>query len=499
MRVEVAKYEDELARARAAAEHEAARERNVETVRMNEAVTQRAEALRRATEEAAQAARRQTETMKAELERETLRAKALAEAEGRAAEARATEDVSRRLQAARLEGEAAKAVAVVVAAADRAGAGLRALLGDPQRLTAGAAALALAAAGFFGAREGARVAARQVERVLGTPQLLRETSRPAGVLARAARLARPLPPPVVGEALLRDVVLPVPLRCSLVRTAGALAATRAHGAPFRNLLLYGPPGTGKTLVAKRLARAGGLEYALLSGGDVAPLGAAAVTQLHALFDWAATTRTGMLLFVDEADAFLGRRVGGAGSGEGTRAALNALLFRTSAPSPDVSLVLATNRPEDLDEAVLDRMDDALCVPLPGLQERSLLAALYFNRYVRGEGAAVAYSDGDARPRGWVRRFLGRTTRSPPPIATAADVTPELLVEVAHATAGFSGRELAKLMASVAAAVYGAPPPRVLHAHTIRDVVRDKVQEHAFKASLSTAERSFAAVDGVLRP
>jgi ATPase family AAA domain-containing protein 3A/B len=59
------------------------------------------------------------------------------------------------------------------------------------------------------------------------------------------------------------------------------------------LLLYqlhisyaGPPGTGKTLFAKGLARHSGLEYAIMTGGDIAPLGRDAVTEMHKLFDWA---------------------------------------------------------------------------------------------------------------------------------------------------------------------------------------------------------------------
>lgn len=68
-----------------------------------------------------------------------------------------------------------------------------------------------------------------------------------------------------------------------------------------------PAGTGKTMAAKRLARTSGLDYAIMSGGDVAPLEGKAVTQLHATFDWAERSRRGLLLFIDEADAFLGRR------------------------------------------------------------------------------------------------------------------------------------------------------------------------------------------------
>ena len=68
-----------------------------------------------------------------------------------------------------------------------------------------------------------------------------------------------------------------------------------------------PPGTGKTMAAKRLAKTSGLDYAIMSGGDVAPLGGQAVTQLHEMFDWAERSKRGLLLFIDEADAFLSQR------------------------------------------------------------------------------------------------------------------------------------------------------------------------------------------------
>ena len=61
------------------------------------------------------------------------------------------------------------------------------------------------------------------------------------------------------------------------------------------------------MAAKRLARTAGMDYAIMSGGDVAPLGSGAVSQLHEMFDWAERSRKGLLLFVDEADAFLGQR------------------------------------------------------------------------------------------------------------------------------------------------------------------------------------------------
>ena len=51
-----------------------------------------------------------------------------------------------------------------------------------------------------------------------------------------------------------DVILHPSLQKRIEQLASATANTKAHQAPFRNMLFYGPPGTGKTMAARELAR-----------------------------------------------------------------------------------------------------------------------------------------------------------------------------------------------------------------------------------------------------
>ncbi len=110
------------------------------------------------------------------------------------------------------------------------------------------------------------------------------------------------------------------------------------------MMFYGPPGTGKTLFAKKLAKESGLEYAVMVGSDIAPLGPLAVRELNTLFDWAEKQEDGIILFIDEADAFLRNRKNSDMS-EYMRHTINSFLYRTGTPSERVILVLATNSPD----------------------------------------------------------------------------------------------------------------------------------------------------------
>jgi ATPase family AAA domain-containing protein 3A/B len=116
----------------------------------------------------------------------------------------------------------------------------------------------------------------------GKPQLVRETSKIhsnnyfmlpfiySNKFIRKNLLKR-------SEAnMLKGVILDKKLEDQLREISYAVLNRKKHYAPAKNMLFYGPPGTGKTLFAKKLAMESGLEYAVMVGADIAPLGNMAV-------------------------------------------------------------------------------------------------------------------------------------------------------------------------------------------------------------------------------
>ena len=87
----------------------------------------------------------------------------------------------------------------------------------------------------------------------------------------------------------------------------------------------------------------------------------------------------MILFIDEADAFLRSRKQDEMS-EHMRHSINSFLYRTGTPSNKVVVVLATNCPEDLDEAVHDRIDEVVGFNKPSEREREIMLMHYLVKY-----------------------------------------------------------------------------------------------------------------------
>ncbi|XP_045817386.1 ATPase family AAA domain-containing protein 3C [Trifolium pratense] len=474
---QVLRLEDEHARKRLQTDHENQRRHNAELVQMQEKSSERKEQARQATEEQIQSQKRQTERERAEIERETIRVKKMAEAEANVLEAKLTADHNSRMLIDRMHGERDKWLAAIDATFSHIEGGLRVLLTDRDKLLMAVGGATALAAGVYTTREGAKVSWGYINRILGQPSLIRESSMAKfpgsrflsqaknkvlnySTLAKAEK-------PVGSQNGLGNVILHPSLQRRIAHLARATSNTKAHQAPFRNMLFYGPPGTGKTMVAREIARKSGLDYAMMTGGDVAPLGPQAVTKIHEIFDWAKKSKRGLLLFIDEADAFLCER-NSIHMSEAQRSALNALLFRTGDQSRDIVLVLATNRPGDLDSAITDRIDEVIEFPVPGEEERLKLLNLYLNKYLRDESNN---SKG------------GLFLKKQPQKITIKDISEDVLKEAAKKTEGFSGREIAKLMASVQAAVYGRPDCS-LDSKLFKEIVDYKVVEHHQRLKLA---------------
>ncbi|KAF9255173.1 AAA-domain-containing protein [Marasmius fiardii PR-910] len=145
-------------------------------------------------------------------------------------------------------------------------------------------------------------------------------------------------------------------------------------------LLYGPPGTGKTMVCRALACESGARMLLIKPSDVYRKWLGESEQLaNAIFKLAHRLAP-CIVFIDEVDAILGARKSGNRSWHSTMLtefmqAIDGMNSGTNSKDKGVVVVGATNRPFDLDQAILRRLPYRMLIDLPGLLEReSILKA-----------------------------------------------------------------------------------------------------------------------------
>lgn len=416
-----AEYSDELERKRQVDMLNAQKYIQEEQLKKQEEMVARQEDMRRKTAEHEAKLRTQ-----AELD------KVAAEAEGRIRQERENHDLI--LEKVRLDA-VEKRDTILKAIEDGGklcGEGINSFINDKKKLWNTSLMITGIAAGVYTTKMGVRIAGRFIESRLGKPSLVRETSKITMLNMFKnpfSSLQRVLGVKYLVKDALKGIVLQKNIEEQLRKIAISTTYTTRNRAPFRHLLLHGPPGTGKTLFARRLAQYSGLDFAVFTGGDIAPLGRDAVTELHKLFEWAKTSRRGLLLFVDEADAFLQCR-GTTRISEDQRNALNAFLYRTGIETNRFMMVYASNQPSQFDEAILDRIDEMVSFELPGLDERRKMIAMYFEHYLLNP--------------------FGRWPKK----VQIVDIGEEEINKVAKITTGFSGRAISKLVVAWQAAAYG---------------------------------------------
>ncbi|EPT26791.1 ATPase, AAA family protein [Toxoplasma gondii TgCatPRC2] len=374
--------------------------------------------------------RRQQMREEKALEREVMRERIQEETKGRIKQERENVDIHLREMRAKAAEFRKTRLETLQTVFSGVGNAFNELMSDRSRLATLVGSLSLLACGVYGARTGAHLAGKYWESRLGKPPLVRETSR--WVFSKSffspLRFLRGKPKKDFQE----KIVLEEELAERLQWTTNSLIASKANGTPFRHMLLYGAPGTGKTLFARTLARESGMDYAIMTGGDVGPLGMDAPNEINKLFSWANKSRKGLLLFIDEADAFLRQGRGTArGMSEDMRNALSAFLHHTGTENDKFCVILATNCREILDRAVLDRVDEQFEFPLPAVEERKRMLKQFLDEYIH------------------------RTTPTGRKIVVDENIDDAFVCEMAEKTEGFSGRQLAKLVIAFQAAVFGS--------------------------------------------
>ncbi|PVF99537.1 putative MSP1-intra-mitochondrial sorting protein [Serendipita vermifera] len=139
----------------------------------------------------------------------------------------------------------------------------------------------------------------------------------------------------------------------------------------KGVLLYGPPGCGKSMLAKALAKESGATFMNISVSTLTNKWYGESNKLvHAMFSLAQRIKP-CIIFIDEIDCFLRER----GKGDHEVTGMMKAEFMTqwdgllTAKDSRILILGATNRPNDIDPAILRRMPSRFAIRLPSQQQR----------------------------------------------------------------------------------------------------------------------------------
>jgi SpoVK/Ycf46/Vps4 family AAA+-type ATPase len=164
---------------------------------------------------------------------------------------------------------------------------------------------------------------------------------------------------------------------------GVLANDKITG-----LLLYGPPGTGKTLLAKAVAKESGATVLEVSASELNDMYVGeSEKNVKAIFSLARKLSP-CVVFLDEADSLLRSR-GGGQIRTGHRDLINQFLREWDGLRDMTTLLMvATNRPFDLDEAVLRRLPRKILMDLPVEKDREAILKIHLQDEILDESVSL---------------------------------------------------------------------------------------------------------------